>query len=548
MKKINLIVKKTFIFLIFALLVFSLCSCKGTNTDKENPDTTKADITTVEAIDGKEEPTEKYNVLLWENVDATLWATNEEAKKGGTNELLMLKTEEKEIHFNGTYNSYVYSSSATRYYNTDVTGDGVKDNIIILISASGTGIHEEKIHIFDGETDREIPVSDSIEYLSTIGITLSADEENYYVTFAAHTETFAKSSFNYYYERDMLLDIPNLDCQIFSYRVEETEKGKSRIYIDNNVSIGKGNVESLGDFSVVYSYCGDSFECEDFRFVPDEIFFYEPQLLEGLEGAQSLIPEIPKAVTAFIRKDIEALEEFLGCREGVLEKYADFEFGKYSFEVGERELNLTVEITESSLPDVQPGKYTVTFSKGRWGAVYIDGLGSYSYEDVRESFDSEPSRYIYNWILPTGLWDFSYVKDINEFKIHSYNSYKTDLVMFLSIYKKDMDTVEDYKRAAKDIFGIEDLDIPEILIEEDGTVIDSYGHGGSVRSYKKIEERVDPDTKITTIYVQTYADFAGTVRSHVYEYKFKDCGDYYKVIYSGIFEKGEYEPEARYMG
>ena len=544
MKTISCIMKKIFPCFIFTLLVFSLCSCKGINSNKDDSEIIEADNTTIESVDKKEEKTEEYNVILWENVDATLWATNEEAKKGGINEPLMLKTEEKEILFNGTYNSYVCFSSTTGYYNTDVTGDGVKDNIIILTSESGIGINEEEIHIFDGETDKEIHIADSIEYLTTHGITLSADEENYYVSFAACTKTFAKSSFKYYYEKDMLLDTPILDCQIFSYRVEEMEKGRSRIYIDNDVSIGKGNVESLGNFSVVYSYCGDSFECENFRFVPDEDFSYEPQLLNGLENTEGLISEIPKAATAFIRKDIEALEVLLGCREGVLEKYADFEFGKYSFEVGERELLMTVEITESILPDVQPGEYTVTFSEGRWGAVYIEGLGSYSYEDKNDLLDSLPGKYIYNWILPTGLWDFSNVKDINDFKI---NGYKTDLVMFLSVYKKDMNTVEDYKKAAKDIFGIDDLDIPEILIEEDGTVVDGYGHGGSVRTFKKIRESIDLDTQITTIYVQTYADFAGTVGSHVYENKFKDCGDYYKVIYSGILEKGEYEPENRYM-
>ena len=266
-------------------------------------------------------------------------------------------------------------------------------------------------------------------------------------------------------------------------------------------------------------------------------------VLEELCELYGTDPLFAETATAFIKKDTKSLEELLGCREGVLSQYADFEFGDYSFESGKDSLSMTVKIKKSSLPDVPAGDYTVTFTYGRFAKVSIRGLGV----DSKQFTDEERTmceNYIHNWVGLTGMWDYSTVLEINEKNDNSFQH--KNLVAYLECYGK-LKTVEDFRKAALDIFGIEELNIPEDFIADDGTVSVLWGHGGSVRSYRITEIVTDETAKLHTVYVQTYADFGGTVRSHLYEYKFEDHGTYLKVISSGICEKGEFEPEDRYF-
>lgn len=653
----------------------------------------------------------EYSVRLWSDDGSELWAKNEEALKGGENEPLKLVSGKTEIYFTGSFNSHI--GSRTRYYNTDVTGDGKKDHVLILPTVSGTGVKGEEIHVFDGKKHKEISTQEPLEYLSSL-ITFSSDDDNYYASFNGQTKKYRKDLF-YSYGTDHQLDTPLLECGWLEYNVDETKEGTSSITASFLVSVSKANLDGIGVCRVNFSYSKKALVCESFDFsdlngmcetnsekwfvraygsqvilvsdekryviklqdfsehedrLPsahissDEIYcvltyydssysdgdtqmmcatvvylnsgnikdlyadqladilsyhelteediseyipknksrlthtleveetdssslvihskivsddeklklcghyiaapFYmyydneyivdstdmenyhsEPEMPEKLNDIDDVPPGVANAVTAFINKDTKALEKLLGCRDGVLRQYADFEFGKYSFSYKDGTLELKVEVKKSSLPDVQPGSYTVEFSIGRFADVHMSGLGNYNANNKNQEFTTTAEKYVYDWIGSTGLWDFSAVEAINA---SDDSLYKADLVMFMDHYDKDIDTVEEYKEAARAIFGIEDLDIPDRLIEDNGTVIDSWGHGGSVRTYKKAGSETDPDTGIITVYVQTYADFAGTVRSHIYEYKFEDHGNYLKVIYSGIYEKSEYEPEARYMG
>jgi len=267
-------------------------------------------------------------------------------------------------------------------------------------------------------------------------------------------------------------------------------------------------------------------------------------VLSKLYDFYSTEPLFIDAATAFIRKDTAILEELLGCQEGVLRQYADFEFGDYSFEAGEDSLSITVEIKKSSLPDVPVGTHTFSFTYGRFGTVNLKHLDNVDREQFSDKGQAMCESYILDWIGSTGMWDYSQADEINKLNDGSFQH--KNLVAYLSRYG-ELKTVGDYKKAAKDIFGIEELSIPKDFLMEDGTVSIVWGHGGSVRTYRIKEIVTDKNAGIHTVYVQTYADFTGTVRSHIYEYKFEDHGTYLRIISSGIYEKGEYEPEERYF-
>lgn len=264
--------------------------------------------------------------------------------------------------------------------------------------------------------------------------------------------------------------------------------------------------------------------------------------LGDLGKIQGLNENTVECVKAFLTKDITKLEELLGCREGVLRQYADFEFGETFFTKSEGNLKLEVDILESSLKTVPPGKYTFIFEDAIFSQVYVEGLHNYeiSDENIPNGLGSE---YVNLWLSYTGLWDFSNVETINNTNTDEFIFLKTRLTEYLSIYRSDMKTANDYRQAAKDIFGIENLNIPADMIDENGN-IKPWGHGGFVRPCDILSET--EENGIITVRLQAYADLQKTIKSHVYEYKFDNRGDYLKVIYSGIYEKSEYEPEDRF--
>ena len=266
--------------------------------------------------------------------------------------------------------------------------------------------------------------------------------------------------------------------------------------------------------------------------------------LRHIEGVDTCLAT---AVTAFINKDTLVLENHLGCLCGVLESYKDFEFGSYSFSYSEGVLKLQIEIKKSSLTTVPAGEYTIEFCRGRFAAVTMSGIGAYEYYG-NNGEDTDAVTYTRNWLSSFGLYDGSVESYIENINASESDNYKNDVIKYLWWVTGDenskLNTADEYKKAAKDILGADDFHIPESMIDENGNV-QLWGHGGRIcMTYVFPEER---EGNTVTVKVQSYADFSKTVESHVYEFKYEDCGDYLRFVSVDIIEEGKYEPEDRYM-
>jgi len=271
--------------------------------------------------------------------------------------------------------------------------------------------------------------------------------------------------------------------------------------------------------------------------------------LEYLDSLESYFMHTEKkeCARAFLEKDTAKLAELLDCREGVLEKYKDFEFEDTRFTVVNSDLKLTVKITKSSLDTVPVGEYTVTFENGRFGIVSMSGLGE---DDNAPSTEEEPSLaslYTNYWISSFGNYDLNTIKKINDATEEDWDNYKNDILKFLHVRGNlnSPDYPEAYKNAAKDIFGLVDLKIPDTMINSETGTVELWGHGGFIRPRRIVSET--KENGIITVQVQTFADFQRTVKSDLYEFKYEDHGEYLKFISIELVQKGEYEPEDRYI-
>jgi len=268
---------------------------------------------------------------------------------------------------------------------------------------------------------------------------------------------------------------------------------------------------------------------------------YTADSIDGLDAIEGVEDYKKDCAKAFLQKNTATLETLIGCREGVLRQYEDFEFGNVTFTASEGNLQMNVEITKSSLKTVLPGDYTLIIKNGRWGVADIDGIGAHDYYGENDQCGLA-SDYTVWWILGFPIYDKNYISTINSSE--DYDMLKNDIIKYLHFCRPQISTPEEYKQAAKDIFDLEDLDIPESMIAEDGTVV-LWGHGGLVRPNYILSE--EESNGIITVKVQTYADFLCTVESHVYEFKYENCGDYLRLLSIDLTEVGEYEPENRYI-
>ena len=271
--------------------------------------------------------------------------------------------------------------------------------------------------------------------------------------------------------------------------------------------------------------------------------------LEYLDSLESYFMHTAKkdCARAFLEKDTAKLEELLDCREGVLEKYKDFEFEDTRFTVVNSDLKLTVKITKSSLDTVPVGEYTVTFESGRFGIVSMSGLGEDDNDPSTEEEPSLASLYTNYWISSFGNYDLNTIKKINDATEEDWDNYKNDILKFLHVRGNlnSPDYPEAYKNAAKDIFGLVDLKIPDTMINSETGTVELWGHGGFIRPRRIISET--SENGIITVQVQTFADFQRTVKSDLYEFKYEDHGEYLKFISIELVQEGEYEPEDRYI-
>ncbi len=266
--------------------------------------------------------------------------------------------------------------------------------------------------------------------------------------------------------------------------------------------------------------------------------------LRHIEGVDTCLAT---AATAFINKDTLVLENHLGCLCGVLESYKDFEFGSYSFSYSEGVLKLQIEIKKSSLTTVPAGEYTIEFCRGRFAAVTMSGIGAKENHPISDESSTNAERLTENWLVRFGFSGIGIIEEINNYN----ESYDGDNMLVLSyigllanIDNSQLNSIEKYKKAAQDIFGIDNLVIPESVVDEEGR-LKSWGFGGRVYSGMIFSEERKGNT--ISVKVRSYADFACTVESHLYEFRYEDQGDYQKLVSIEIIEEGIFEPEDRYM-
>lgn len=157
---------------------------------------------------------EETHILLSENMEYDVWlyAIREgvtEDKYYGTEFLLVYG--EKTLKFSGYGQLGINPSWSPIIKLSDLTGDGITDIIIIFTVFTGTGIHTETVHVFDGVSLEEYPVI-SAEDIIADSIILSEDSEKYYITLFDDVITLAKNMTNlppeqlimkYYYNYDI---------------------------------------------------------------------------------------------------------------------------------------------------------------------------------------------------------------------------------------------------------------------------------------------------------------------------------------------------------
>lgn len=249
-------------------------------------------------------------------------------------------------------------------------------------------------------------------------------------------------------------------------------------------------------------------------------------------------------MTAFVRGDSKKLEELLYHKdEGVFSAYETLKFSDYKATVSEDgTVILTVDVAESGINAISPGRHVYTVSEGMSGVYMIDMGRSYSYN----STDAHPVKQFLRTWFSSILYDYT-VHDAAYYveKMGAYTA-STYLYDFLGGYLMNYSdpstkiTGDELKSAAEKIFGLTDHSgLNRVYdIDEEGFAIYNFGHGGSSYYYEFVE------VTDTTATVRFYADHNYTIESDLIKYVFEvdeDTG-WLIPVSAEILEEGEYTP------
>ena len=110
-------------------------------------------------------------------------------------------------------------------------------------------------------------------------------------------------------------------------------------------------------------------------------------------------------MTAFVRGDSKKLEELLYCKEeGMFSVYETLKFSDYKATVSaDGTVILTVDVTESGINAISPGRHVYTVSEGMLGVYMIDIGRSYSYN----STDKNPVKQFLRTWFNSIIYDFT---------------------------------------------------------------------------------------------------------------------------------------------
>lgn len=249
-------------------------------------------------------------------------------------------------------------------------------------------------------------------------------------------------------------------------------------------------------------------------------------------------------MTAFVRGDSKKLEELLYCKEeGMFSVYETLKFSDYKATVSEDgTVILTVDVAESGINAISPGRHVYTVSEGMAGVYMIDMGRSYSYN----STDASPvKRFLTTWFNSI-ISDYTIQKA--SYYVDTKGSYEASVFIYdflagyLSNYLESETklTKNDYKTAAQVVFGLTDHSgLDRVFIEdEEGYAVYNFGHGGASYYYDFVE------VTDTTAVVRFYADHNYTIESDLIKYVFEvdEETGYLVPVSVEILEKGEYQP------
>lgn len=257
----------------------------------------------------------------------------------------------------------------------------------------------------------------------------------------------------------------------------------------------------------------------------------DPISLAELDSLQNVADDVKNAVKAFLEKDTDTLETLTGCGKGILGSYKKFEFGEYtirSYSDSDR-IRVDVNIEKSPLTTVNAGNHILVFAIGPFG-VNINGLAKEA-----EFVSGDGRLFMQAWIAQMGTALIPAEDTVTDLA-----DYHRNIVDFMFQVYLGPVPAEEYKNAAKKIFGIEDIQIPDDFINADGNV-EVGGHGGYVKSFDIISIETEGD--LVTVTIQTYGDNMKTVKAMLIENTFRTDGDYLTVVSSEIIEDtgiGEY--------
>lgn len=220
---------------------------------------TVADMTVLSVI-------ENYNYVINEplQIDDIQLEFMEDSLSGGQYTQFMLTAQNNEVYFDGICSS---GRTDTRdiLHLADLTGDGMPEVIVIFTTGSGTGVNQQEVHIFDGVTLKEHNIR-SIEDIIQNEVSVSADDENFYVKTAETEVTIEKSSLES--TGKWLFITPNMSM-IYTYEVFA-----NNLY--GIVPIQVGITEFSGNIEVAYEFDSDGFN-------PRKISIYQGKETSSLE-------------------------------------------------------------------------------------------------------------------------------------------------------------------------------------------------------------------------------------------------------------------------
>ena len=225
------------------------------------------------------------------------------------------------------------------------------------------------------------------------------------------------------------------------------------------------------------------------------------------------------AYKAFLFKDTATLEKLADYPSGMLEPYKTLGFGEYLFRANEDRgsISLYIRITKSEMADITPGIYS-------FGYIENDGVGYIQHsERIDEEYTevegraNEASSFVESWITHANDPIIPYGEQYNDGYFAG--------VLHLLKSKYEARTLDDYRREAKRVFGIDIL--TDVYADEQVQMdnIETINLYTSTHYYSPYFPRKTLQYGEKEMIVQFYADYGSTIPAYKVRYKFTLDGD-----------------------